>query len=360
MAVHNFSAGPAVLPKPVLERAQEELVDYRGVGYSIVEASHRSKIYDEVHQSALSRIRSLLEIDEEYEVMLVGGGATLQFAMAPLNLLGDGESCDFILSGSWAKKALSDAEKVGNVKLAFDGSESAFMTLPDPGGVRAHPGSAYLHLTSNETIEGIQWRDFPDLGSVPIVADMSSDIFSRPLPISRFGVIYAGAQKNAGPAGVTVVIARRDLIEKQPRTLPAYLSYRTHADKASLYNTPPVFAVYLMNYVLEWIEEQGGVQAMERRSEERSGKVYEAIKRSRGFYRAPAQEDVRSRMNVVFRLADENLEPTFLEEAEKEGLVGLKGHRSVGGIRASIYNALPDAAVDALVEFMTRFASRHG
>lgn len=357
MRVHNFYAGPATLPQSVLQQAASELPDYHNLGLSILETSHRSKEYDEVHNSALDRLRSLLGLGEEFDIVLLGGGATLQFGMVPMNLLGPDTSCDMVVSGSWAKKARADARTIGKVHVAFDGADSGYTTLPDTATLHAQPGSAYMHITSNETIQGLQWKDFPDLGNTPLICDMSSDILSRPLPLDRFDLIYAGAQKNLGPAGVTVVILRRTLLDRMHDNLPAYLSYRTHVEKNSLYNTPPVYAVYLLDKVLGWVEAEGGLTAMDQNAEAKSGVVYRAIDESDGYYRCPVERHFRSRMNVVFRLPDEDREAKFIAEAEKAGMVGLKGHRSVGGVRASLYNALPLKAAEDLAAFMHRFRS---
>jgi phosphoserine aminotransferase len=303
-------------------------------------------------------MRELMGIPENYHVLFLGGGATLQFAMVPMNLLGPGKSCDMVVSGSWAKKALGDAQKVGTVNVVFDGKESGYTTLP--AQVQTTAGSAYLHITSNETIGGVQWKDFPKTKDVPLVADMSSDILSRPLATGGFGLIYAGAQKNIGPAGLTVVIVRDDIVQRAPDSLPAYLSYKTHAEKNSLYNTPPVFAVYTTNLVLRWLRNQGGVEGIWKINQKKANLVYAAIERNGEFYRCPVEKSVRSVMNVVFRLPTEELESRFIKEAEKRGMIGLKGHRSVGGCRASLYNAMPLDGAECLAEFMDDFAKREG
>ena len=355
---YNFYAGPATLPISVLEQIRDEIVEYRDEGMSIIETSHRSPAYDGVHNETVGLIREILGVPDGYHVLLLGGGATLQFAMVPLNLLGPGSSCDMVVSGSWAKKALSDAQKIGDVNVIFDGKDSGYTTLP--AHVQPTPDAAYLHITSNETIGGVQWKDFPDTGDVPLVADMSSDILSRPLDVSCFGLIYAGAQKNIGPAGLTVVIIRDDIVQKSPDTLPSYLSYRTHAGKNSLYNTPPVFAVYATNLVLKWLKKNGGVEGIWNINQQKARLVYEAVERSGGFYRCPVQESVRSVMNVVFRLPTEELEARFVKEAEENGMIGLKGHRSVGGCRASLYNAMPLEGAESLSDFMDDFANQAG
>lgn len=353
----NFYAGPATLPLSVLERAQRELVDYRGAGMSIMEMSHRSAMYDEVHEACVGGIRRLLGVPESYAILLLGGGATLQFAMVPFNLatVKEGRAlCDIVASGSWAKKAVDDAKKICDVNVVWDGKADNYTKLPKSATIASSAGSAYLHVTSNETIQGLQWRDFP-VTEAPLVADMSSDIMSRPVPVDRFGLIYAGAQKNLGPAGVTVVIVRKDLIDRAPDTIPAYLTYRTHADKNSLYNTPPVYSIYMLRLVLDWINEEGGVAAIAERNRRKAAALYAAIDGSGGYYHCPVATENRSEMNVVFRLPDEEAEARFVSGAKEAGMVGLKGHRSVGGIRASIYNAMPESGVAALVEYMERF-----
>ncbi len=358
--IYNFNAGPSTLPLPVLEQAQAEFVDYQGRGMSLLEMSHRSPEYDRVHTRCIELLREMLALPANYQVLLLGGGATMQFGMVPLNLLGQGRSCDFTLTGAWAKKALADARKLGKVRMVYDGSEHDFMRLPDPGALDLDPKAAYLHLTSNETIGGVQWQSWPDPGPVPMVCDMSSDILSRPLPIERFGLIYAGAQKNLGPAGLALVIIRDDVLAACVDDLPAYLRYPVHAQKGSLYNTPPVYAIYLTQLVLEWLHQQGGVAAADQLAQQRSGLLYDAIDQSTGFYSCPVSADCRSRMNIVFRLPSEELEQSFISEAQAQGMGGLKGHRSVGGCRASIYNAMPLAGATALADFMRHFAASHG
>jgi len=358
--VYNFGAGPATLPLEVLERAREELLDYAGRGMSLLEMSHRSPEYTEVHERTRGLVRRLLGLGDDFQVLLLGGGATLQFAMVPLNLLGPERGCDFTITGAWSRKAHTDAARLGRVRVVYDGRDDDYHQLPDPAALDIDPSAAYLYLTSNETIGGLQWWQLPDSGAVPIVCDMSSDIMSRQLPAERFGLIFAGAQKNLGPAGVTLVLIRGDVLERCRQDLPAYLSYRSHAAKGSLYNTPPVFAVYLMGLVLEWIERQGGVAAMERLAGLKSAILYGVIDTHPEFYRCPVAPPCRSRMNVVFRLPDEDLERRFMEQAQAEGLVGLKGHRSVGGLRASIYNAMPPEGVEELARFMEEFVRRQG
>jgi phosphoserine aminotransferase len=355
MRTHNFYAGPSALPEPVLKELQETMVDYHGVGLSLVETSHRSKEYDEVHHSAMGGIRGLLDVPDSHEVLFLGGGATMQFGMVPMNLLPDGGHADIVVSGSWAKKAKADIAAFGKANVLFDGADTGYTALPDPVKITASEGASYLHITSNETIGGVQWRAFPQSGDVPLVADMSSDIMSRRIDVSRFGIIYAGAQKNLGPAGVTVVIINKELLGKAPRPLPAYLDYKTHADKESLYNTPPVFSIYALSLVINWLTSQGGLDAVARMNDEKASMLYKTIDADPDFFKCPVPPPFRSKMNVVFRLPSEELEQAFVSQAKERGMVGLKGHRSVGGIRASIYNAVPTASVEKLVEFMKEF-----
>jgi len=356
----NFFAGPSVLPVSVLKQLEEQIADYQDSGFSMLEASHRSPVFDGMYQETLSLVRELMEIPDDYDVFFLGGGATLQFAMIPMNFLPEGGHADYIRSGSWSDKAYADGRKVGTVNLLFDGKDTGYTTLPDPGTVRPSEEAAYLYLCSNETIGGIEWQSWPDTGSVPLIADMSSDIFSRPVPVDAFSLIIAGIQKNLGPAGATLIILRKDMLKKTPDTLPSYLSYKTHADKTGLYNTPPVFSIWAVNLVLKWIKEKGGVEAMQSRAEKKSKLLYDAIDQSSGFYRSPVDPACRSRMNVVFRLPSEELEKAFLAESARLDMMGLKGHRSVGGCRASIYNALPPEDVQALADFMRDFAERNG
>lgn len=356
--IYNFGAGPAMLPHEVILQAQEELPDYMGTGMSIMESSHRSPAYDAVHEEAQANIRALLNVPEAYAVLFLQGGASFQFAMAPMNLLGEGQTADYTVSGAWAKKAVAEAERLGTVHIAADCAKDRPTRVPLPSELDLTPGAAYLHLTSNETISGAQWKAFPEC-EAPLVADMSSDILSRSLPIDRFGLIYAGAQKNMGPSGVTLVIIRKDLAERAPDSLPSMLRYQTHVEANSLYNTPPTFGVYLLALVTRWVADQGGVDALDARNREKAGRLYDAIDAS-DFYRGTAAPEHRSLMNVTFNLPSEDLEAKFAAESAAEGLKGLKGHRSVGGIRASIYNAFPVEGVDALVGFMKAFESANG
>ena len=356
--IYNFCAGPAVLPKDALQEAQAELLDYHGSGMSILEASHRGKEYDALHEEAQANLRQLMNLPEEYAVLLLQGGASGQFAMLPMNLLPEGGSADYVLSGSWAAKAVKEARVLGDVRIAADTSKELPARMPNPAELDLSPDAAYVHITSNETIAGIQMKQFPET-EAPLVADMSSDILSRPLDVRPFGLIYAGAQKNLGPAGLAVVILRRDLAERCREGVPAFYRYQTHLAANSLYNTPPCFAIYMLALTTRWLIAQGGVEAIEKRNEEKAGKLYAAIDAS-DFYRGTAEPDSRSPMNVTFRLPDEGLEKLFATEADAAGLKQLKGHRSVGGLRASIYNAFPPEGVDALVEFMRDFERRCG
>ena len=357
---YNFYAGPSTLPVAVLEQLRDEMVDTGGQGLSMIETSHRGGMYETVHNEAIALFREMLGVPQGYHILFLAGGATLQFAMVPMNLLANGGSCDYVLSGSWAKKAAADAKLLAQVRVAFDGSAGGFTALPDPSTLKVPADSGYLHLTSNETIGGLQWKQFPTRGAVPLVADMSSDIFSRRVPVERFDLIYAGAQKNLGPAGLTVVIISEALLQRMREDLPSYLSYRAHAKENSLYNTPPVFCVWATNLVLKWAKKEGGLEAIEKRNNEKAGLLYKAIDESGGFYRCPVAPAVRSTMNVVFRLPSEELEKAFLDESAKAGMLGLKGHRSVGGCRASLYNAFPLEGARALAAFMRDFRARKG
>jgi phosphoserine aminotransferase len=358
--IFNFNAGPSTLPLPVLEKVRDEFVDYQGKGMSLVEMSHRGKVYEEIHNKAVALFQELLGLPSNYKVMFLGGGATLQFGMVPMNFLWGGKSCDFTVTGTWSKKAYADAQKIGKVNVLFDGKAENFMNLPDPKSLKVTPGAAYLHLTSNETIGGLQWQDWPETGDVPLICDMSSDFMSRPVPVEKFAMIYAGAQKNAGPAGASVVILREDMLERCPESISAYLDYRLHAKENSMYNTPPVFAVWMIQLTMEWLKAQGGLAGAAKLATERSQILYDAIERSAGFYRCPVPKACRSKMNVVFRLKTEELEAKFLEVAKQHKMEGLKGHRSVGGCRASIYNAMPVNGAKALAQLMDEFAAQNG
>jgi phosphoserine aminotransferase len=355
----NFSAGPAVLPIPVLERAQSELLALPGVGMSILEISHRSKAFEDVLARAEADIRHLAGVPSNYRVLFLQGGASLQFAMVPMNLLSSEATADYVVTGVWASKAVDEARKIGKVHIAATTKAEQFTRVPRAEEIVLTPGAAYVHMTSNNTIYGTEWKALPDAGEIPLISDTSSDMFSRPIDVSKHALIYAGAQKNMGPAGVTVIIIREDMLTRSPASLPAMLSYAVHAENGSMYNTPPVFAIYVLGLVMQWLIQQGGLEAIAKVNERKGAKLYTEIDKS-GFYRGTAQKDSRSIMNVTFRLPTEELEKQFVKEAENAGLHGLKGHRSVGGIRASIYNAFPEAGVDALVGFMTEFERRHG
>jgi phosphoserine aminotransferase len=360
--VHNFSAGPAALPLSLLERVREELLDFDGSGMSVMEMSHRSARFRAVIERAEAGLRRAMGIPADFDVLFLQGGASLQFGMIPMNLYRNGHPVDVIHTGNWTQRAIDDLERVASWRLAASGEKDAFRKLPRREEMSFEAGASYVHMASNNTIRGTQWREFPDTGGVPLVVDMSSDILSRPVDVKRFGVVFAGAQKNLGPSGVTIVIIRKDLVERAPETLPAMLQYRVHSKNASLYNTPCTFGVYMIARMMDWVEESGGVEGIARRNAARAGKLYRAIDGSGGFYRCDIPAGDRSRMNVVFRIqeGEEGLEGAFVKQAEAGGLIGLKGHRSVGGLRASLYNAQTDAAVDALVGFMASFAAKHG
>jgi phosphoserine aminotransferase len=357
--IHNFSAGPAVLPLPVLEQAQRELVALPGVGMSVMEISHRSKTFEDLLNTAIADIRALANIPSRYRILMLQGGATLQFSMVPLNLLTPGSRADYIDTGSWADKAAKEAKKVGTVHIAATTRADGYTRIPRQDELTLSADAAYVHITTNNTIEGTEWKSLPDVGGVPLVADASSDIFSRPIDVSRFGLIYAGAQKNLGPSGVTLVIIREDLIGRAPGTVPIMLDYKIHAENNSLYNTPNTFGVYILGLTMKWLRSMGGLEGIGRANQRKAAKLYAEIDRT-GFYRGTAHNDSRSLMNVTFRLRDEPLETLFEKESTAAGLDGLRGHRSVGGMRASIYNAFPEEGVDALVEFMREFERRHG
>ena len=357
--VFNFSAGPAVLPVPVLEEAQRDLIALPGVGMSVMEISHRSKAFEDLLHRAVDDIRALANIPATYKVLMLQGGASLQFTMVPMNLLGPGATADYIDSGSWADKAIREARKVGLVHVAATTRGDNYSRLPDAGELTLTPGAAYVHITGNNTIEGTQWGSLPDVGDAPIVNDTSSEMFSKPIDVARHALIYAGAQKNLGPSGVTLVIVREDLLARSADTLPTMLNYKVHAENESLYNTPNTFGVYILGLTMKWLRSQGGLEAMAKVNQRKAGKLYAEIDRT-GFYRGTARRQDRSLMNVTFRLATETLEAMFVKESTAAGLDGLKGHRSVGGMRASIYNAFPEEGIGALVSFMKEFERTRG
>jgi phosphoserine aminotransferase len=356
----NFSAGPAAIPLSVLRQAQEELLSMPGCGASVMEISHRSSQFGDVMAEAEQRLRRLLGVPENYRVLFLQGGSRLQFSMVPMNLMGEGAAANYLLSGAWGKNALSEARKAGPVKVVWDGAATNFDRLPAQTDVSLDTNASYLHLTSNETIQGVQFQEDLDWGDVPVVGDMSSDFLSRPVDVLRYGLIYACAQKNAGLAGLTVVIIRDDLLQRSRDDLPGYLNYRLHAEANSLWNTPPTFGIYLFGLIVKWLEEEiGGLSAMHLQNQTQAKCLYDAIDASDGFYQGHAQPECRSLMNVTFRLPTDDLQNQFISEAAEHHLEALKGHRSVGGIRASIYNAMTDAGVDVLRQFMNDFRDRH-
>ncbi len=355
--IFNFNAGPAALPEEVLAEAAREMLDFQGTGMSLIESSHRGKAYDAVHAEAVDNYRKLLNCPDDYAVLFLPGGASMQFAMLPLNLLAAGRTADYINSGAWAAKAIKEAQRVGQVNVAADTSKARPACMPAEGELKLTPGAAYAHLTSNETIAGAQWKTFPRT-EAPLVADMSSDILSRPFDIRQFDMIYAGAQKNLGPSGIALVVIRRELAERAPANLPVFLSYRTHIEENSLYNTPPTFSIYLMMLVSRWLLKQG-LETVYRRNREKADLIYGAIDAAE-FYRGTAAPAFRSDMNITFRLPTEQLEEQFVKEAVRQGMAGLKGHRSVGGVRASVYNAMPLEGARALADFMRDFARKNG
>ncbi|MBW1761879.1 MAG: 3-phosphoserine/phosphohydroxythreonine transaminase [Deltaproteobacteria bacterium] len=355
--VINFSAGPATLPLPALEYAHNEFLDHEGTGMSLIEHSHRGAAYAKVHEEAKALFRELLDIPDTHEVLFMQGGATGQFALAPMNLRGPGQSADYIMTGAWSDKALAEAKITGEAREAGTGKvDGKYTRVPKQADLDLDANAAYLHFTTNNTIMGTQFHEYPDSGSVPLVADMSSDILWRPIDVSKFGLIYAGAQKNLGPSGITVLILRKDLAERSPKTIPKIFRYKTILDGDSLQNTIPTFPVYMVRNVLRWVRDQGGAAAMEKRNRNKAGYIYDMIDQNPGFFHCPVEVDSRSMMNPVFRLPTEDLEKKFIADAAKAGMVGIKGHRSVGGIRASIYNAMEPSDVQTFVDFAKSFA----
>lgn len=359
MRVFNFSAGPAMLPLEVLERVRDELTDWQASGMSVMEVSHRSKAFVAVAQQAEADLRELLAVPKTYKVLFLQGGATAQFSAIPMNLAGEGAAVDYVNTGSWSKKALGEAKRYCKVNVAADAADSGYTCIPALAGWKRGAAAAFLHYTPNETIGGVEFHFVPDIGSVPLVADMSSTLLSRPIEVAKFGLIYAGAQKNIGPSGITVVIVREDLIGRARPGTPVVLDYKAMADEGSMLNTPPTFGWYVAGLVLQWLKRQGGLKAMAEVNRAKAQRLYAAIDES-GFYRNPVNRDCRSWMNVPFTLKRPELDKQFLAEAYAAGLTNLEGHRSVGGMRASLYNAVPLAAVNALVEFMQEFERKHG
>lgn len=356
---YNFNAGPSALPLEVLQEAQGELINFNGTGMSVMELSHRSKEYEEVHNEAIALLKELLNIPEQYDVLLLQGGASLQFAMVPMNFLPEGKTANYILTGSWSEKALKEAKIIGETRIGASTKENNYKSIPSLNELDICENDAYVHITSNNTIFGTQWKEFPVNAKAPLIADMSSDILSRTFDVSQFSLIYAGAQKNLGPSGVTVVILKKDLLEKANKNIPTMLSYETHVKGNSLYNTPPTFAIYMLSKVLKWVKNNGGVSEIEKRNEQKAKLIYDVIDESNGFYIGHAEKDSRSLMNITFNLPSEELNKKFLAEAKEKGFVGLNGHRSVGGCRASTYNSVPYEACEALREFMTEFMKKH-
>jgi phosphoserine aminotransferase len=358
--VYNFSAGPAVLPLPVLEEVQRDMLVLPGAGASILEISHRSAAFAPIVEGAESNLRKLLGISDEYAVLFLQGGSRLQFSMIPMNLLGRGQVADYILTGSWGNDALKEAKKEGETRVAWDGKATNYDRLPARGELNLQPQAAYVHYTSNETIQGVQFAQEPDVGDVPLVCDASSDFLSRPVAMDNYGLLYACAQKNAGPSGVTVVILRKELLKRSDPNMPGYLNYQIHADNNSLWNTPPTFGIYVLKLVTDWLlNSVGGLKAMLELNQDKSRLLYDVLDRSQGFYVGHAVPECRSLMNVTFRLPSDELTARFVGEAKTRGLHELKGHRSVGGIRASIYNAMPRSGVEALRDFMVEFREKN-
>ena len=359
--VINFNPGPATLPLTALEYAHNEFLDHEGTGMSIIEHSHRGAAYAKVHAEAKALLRELLDVPDTHEVLFMQGGATGQFALLPMNLRGAAQSADYVNTGAWSEKAMAEAKVTGNAREAGTGKVGGkYVRVPKQEELELDPNAAYVHFTSNNTIMGTQFHDYPDTGDVPLVSDMSSDILWRPIDVSKFGLIYAGAQKNLGPSGITVLILRKDLAERSPDTLPKIFRYKTILDGDSLQNTIPTFPVYMVRNVLRWVRDQGGAAGMEKRNLEKAGYIYSMIDENPDFFYCPVERQSRSVMNPVFRLPTEELEKKLIAEAAEQGMVGIKGHRSVGGIRTSIYNAMEPASVQKFVDFAKTFAKRNG
>ncbi len=357
--IYNFAAGPAILPEEVLLEAQRDLFSYKGSGMSVMEMSHRGKIFDQIIKEAEADLRKLLDINDNYAVLFLQGGATLQFSMVPLNLMPPQNKADYIITGSKKKKAMKEAKRVGKVNIAASTESENFSRIPKQSELKLNPDASYVHFTSNNTIYGTQWKNEPEVGNVPLVCDASSDILHKKININKYGLIYAGAQKNIGPAGVTLIIIRKDLLERSSDELHTYLNYKVHVENNSLYNTPSTFGIYIAGLVFKWLLNIGGLDEIYRRNVEKAKILYDAIDASDGFYKGTVVPEDRSLMNVTFRLPNEDLEKKFVEEAKKRDMDGLKGHRSVGGIRASIYNAFPKKGVETLVTFMEEFRKQN-
>ncbi|WP_027414701.1 3-phosphoserine/phosphohydroxythreonine transaminase [Aneurinibacillus terranovensis] len=359
---YNFNAGPSALPLAALEQAQKEFVNFQGTGMSVMELSHRSAVYENVHNEAIALLKELMNIPQEYHVVFLQGGASTQFAAVPMNFLAQGKKAGYVLTGSWSEKAQKEAKLIGETYVSATAKETNYNRIPSFDELTMEPNSAYLHITSNNTIFGTQWHDFPDTGDVPLIADMSSDILSHAFDVSKFALIYAGAQKNLGPSGVTVAIIRPDMLERavNAERIPTMLRYDTHVKNNSLYNTPPTFGIYMLGLVLKWAKQQGGLAAVEENNRKKAALIYDVIDASNGYYKGHAQPDSRSLMNITFTLSSPELEKKFLAEAKNAGFVGLNGHRSVGGCRASAYNAVPYESCLALSQFMKDFQKNNG
>jgi phosphoserine aminotransferase len=357
--IYNLSAGPAILPLEVLKEAQEDFISYKGCGMSVMEMSHRSKIYDDIIKTTEKDIRTLLDINEDYSVLFVQGGATLQFSMIPMNFMPPKNKADYILTGSWSKKAAKEAKRVGLVNIAGTSEDSNFNKLPKQSDLILDPDASYVHYTSNNTIFGTQYKTEPEVGNVPLICDASSDILHKKIDVTKYGLIYAGAQKNMGPAGCALVIVKKSLLDRCPEELHTYLNYNTHASKDSMYNTPPTYTIYIIGLVAKWLLNMGGLDKMFEINKEKAGLLYNFIDESDGFYSGTAAKEDRSLMNITFRLASEELEKNFISDSVEKGFTNLKGHRSVGGCRASIYNAFPKEGVEALIEYMKDFKANN-
>lgn len=357
--VVNFNAGPAALPLEVLQQAAAEMFDWKGTGMSVMEVSHRGKEYEEMHNEAITLFKEIAGMSDEWKIIFCSGGASSQFNMIPMNLLFDGRTADYISTGHWGKAAIKEAKRYGELGISTTEENGVFRRIPKQGELKLNPKATYVHLTSNNTIFGSQWQYWPEVGSVPLICDMSSDIFSRPFPVDKFSLIYGGAQKNLGPSGVTVVAIKNSLLAKCKEDLPTMLSYKTYVDNNSLYNTPPCFSIYVLNLTLTWIKKTGGLQAREKINQEKGRVLYNAIDSSDGYFNCPVEKDSRSLMNVVFRLKTEDLEEKFVKAAKAAGIIGVKGHRSVGGIRFSIYNASGLEDVKKSVAFMEEFRKKN-
>lgn len=357
--IYNFSAGPCTLPETVMLEAQEDFYSYKGQGLSVMEMSHRSKSYDEIITTAEADLRKLLNISDDYAVMFLQGGATLQFSMLPLNLMPPANKADYIVTGAWSKKAVTEAKRVGEVNIAATSADSNFNFIPKQDALNLTPDASYVHFTSNNTIFGTEFKTEPEVGDVPLTCDASSNILSKPIDVNKYGLIYAGAQKNMGPAGAALVIAKKSLLERVPEEVHTYLNYNTHAAKASMYNTPPTYTIYIMGLVYKWLLDLGGLEKMKEINEAKAKMLYDAIDGSDGYYKGSAAVEDRSFMNVTFNMQSEELEKKFIAEATAKDFSGLKGHRSVGGIRASIYNAFPTKGIEDLVQLMSDFKAKN-